>query len=352
MKPRKATIENRVFAYDLLRILCAFLVIVTHTNSCLFKESSPQEGIWWFSILWFYLSKIAVPIFVLISGACLLEKTDSAKKSVARILRMLVVLILFSYFYFLYDAWINYGLWPRAIQLQAFFSMLIQNGLTDSFWYLYFYIGLLLMLPFLQRAVHTLSKQTLWAFVLICFFIDSLYPLIVHYLPQAKITDHLYIPIFSGYLGLFLSGYLLKDQKCSKTFIPIVVLIFCTLLCGVLTRIEYTKKTGIDYWKFLDDRMHPTILTFTAAISVFLLVKQLCSDKRSDSVIAELGSCAFGIYLIQDFIIRISKNKLWNPLSLRIPAIPAMLLWEVSVFLVCLGISWMMRRIPPLKKWL
>ena len=108
---------------DVLRILSAFLVIVNHTNSDLFIASSPDQTVWWLSISWYYVCKIAVPLFVMISGACLLGRHDSMKRSLGRFARILAALLVFSYGYYLHDAWVNWGLWPRMADLSTFFSL-------------------------------------------------------------------------------------------------------------------------------------------------------------------------------------------------------------------------------------
>ena len=60
--------KKREVWLDVLRVLAAFLVIVNHTNSDVFQSVTPQNGTWWLSILWYALCKIAVPVFVMVSG--------------------------------------------------------------------------------------------------------------------------------------------------------------------------------------------------------------------------------------------------------------------------------------------
>lgn len=350
-KIRKATIDNRLSSYDLLRPLCAFLVIVTHTNSNLFKASAPNEPIWWFSILWFYLSKIAVPIFVMISGACLLEKTDTPKKALHRLLRMAAVLLLFGYAYYVYDAWVHYGLWPRMIQFNTFFSLLLQNQLTNSFWYLPFYMGLLMLLPFLQRAVRQVTPKAAWCFVGLCLFFDGVVPLMNH-LFALPAFSYLYTPLFSTYLALFLAGHLLKRTFCSKlqALMLLLAAAVCVLLCGLLTMREYSCTGGYRYWRFLDDRMHPPVLICLAAGCVFMCVQSLLRQKCSGRFLSSLGGCAFGIYLLQDWVISVTKGKLWPLLIQQLPPVPAMLIWEIAVFLLCFAAVWLIRRIPFMRK--
>ena len=69
---------------DALRITSAFLVIVNHTNSDVFQASSPEYATWWLSVAWYYLCKIAVPVFVMVSGAVLLPRQDSLRKCLGR----------------------------------------------------------------------------------------------------------------------------------------------------------------------------------------------------------------------------------------------------------------------------
>mgnify|MGYP002561809920 CR=1 FL=1 len=70
--------KARAAFLDFLRILAAFLVIVNHTNSYVFKTLTPVDSQWHWSILWYYVSKTAVPLFIMISGACLLGKRAAA----------------------------------------------------------------------------------------------------------------------------------------------------------------------------------------------------------------------------------------------------------------------------------
>lgn len=75
------TVKSRETFLDLLRIIACFLVIVNHTNSVIFLGSSPDSLDWYVSLTYFFISKIAVPIFFMISGYLLLKKEDNYKKA-------------------------------------------------------------------------------------------------------------------------------------------------------------------------------------------------------------------------------------------------------------------------------
>ena len=98
-------------------------MIVNHTNSKVFQALTPQDAQWWLSVGWYYVSKMAVPLFVMVSGACLLPRRDSPRRVLGRMARILGALLLFSYAYYLYDAWVYWGLWPRMADLGTFLRL-------------------------------------------------------------------------------------------------------------------------------------------------------------------------------------------------------------------------------------
>ena len=334
---------------DALRITSAFLVIVNHTNSGVFQASSPEYATWWLSVAWYYLCKIAVPVFVMVSGAVLLPRQDSLRKCLGRFGRILAALLMFSYGYYLWDAWVYWGLWPRMIDFGAFFEKVWTQQITDGFWYLYFYMGLMLMLPLLQRMAAAMKERELTYLVGLCFLLGAVWPLAAHYVPVLQLPEHFSAPLFTGYIGLFFAGHWIRSHFTpSKTRMSgaAAALIASIAVSVVLTRIEFDRVPGGKYW-FMDNRMQPSVFTIIAAVSAMMLAKGLIRDGR---IWTKLGGCAFGIYLVQDWLIAETETRLFVPLCGTIPAFPAVIVWELIVFAIALAAAWLMRRIPLLKK--
>ena len=245
---------------DALRVLAAFGVIVNHTNSKVFQSLAPQDIQWWLSIGWYYVSKMAVPLFVMVSGACLLPRRDRPRKVLGRMARIVAALLLFSYAYYLYDAWVYWGLWPRMADLGTFLALVWTQQITDSFWYLTFYLGLLVMLPFLQRLAASLSGRGIAALAGLCFLWDGLWPLAAHYVPAIAPPAYLDAPLMTVYVGLFFAGHWLR--RCftptrGRMCLAWAVLAASLLASVLLTYVEYGRVApGEKYW-FMDDRMHP-----------------------------------------------------------------------------------------------
>ncbi|NLO86781.1 MAG: acyltransferase [Clostridiales bacterium] len=348
--------KKRSVYMDYLRIIAVFFVIVNHTNSQVYQGTSPDHLTWYLSMLWYYLSKTAVPIFVMVSGACLLPKVDSYRKIGKRVWRMVAALVLFSYIYFLNDAQIYYGIWPRAVNVSAFFSLIWTQQITDSYWYLYFYIGILVMLPLMQRLAQNMKKQDMLYLIGLSFGLYAIWPLITHYAPAMAMPSFFDVPMFSIYIGIFFAGhYVHQYLKVNKKHAMIaLVILIATLLASLgLTHIEFGRVgAGEKYW-FMDDRMHPSILTILSALSIMVLAKTATPDntpERAQRRIVEIGSCTFCMYLLQDLIIDRTKGNILPMLSSKMSIFPAVIIWEIVIFIAALAASWILRRIPFLKK--
>lgn len=338
--------KKREVWLDALRFCAAFLVIVNHTNSGVFRALSPANGTWWLSVLWYSFSKIAVPVFVMVSGACLLGREDSWRKCFGRFARIIGTLAVFSLAYFILET--------RSLNPAAFLRSLWTEQITDSFWYLYFYAGLMLMLPMLQRLSCAMHGGDLLYLTAMCLGFGSLWPFVEHLVPALALPQHLDLPLFSTYIGLFFAGWWLRRMRAPsrrQQLCALAAIVLCMGLSVVLLRAGYTP--GEKYWMFMDDRMHPGFLIVIASIAAMVLVRGVLNrpmGAKAQRIWAELGGCAFGVYLVQDWLIEQTESGIFLPLSTHLTAFPAVVLWELAVFAAALIIAWVLRRIPLIKK--
>jgi len=345
---------NKRFAYmDVIRIIAVFLVIVNHTNSAVFQASSPDTLTWWLSIVWYYCSKIGVPLFVMVSGACLLPKVDTYKKAFQRMLRIGIVLVLFSYVYFIVYVLQHYGGIKDVLNLAGFFKIIWQTPITDSYWYLYFYIGLMLMLPWLQRLARTMKKQDMLYFILLSFGLGAVWPLLTHYAPALSMSNYFNTPLFAIYIGIFFTGhYMQKHIENPSKVLCTVVIIISLAASALLTYREYLAVSGTGVYWFMDERTAPSIFIILCAAAVMLLLKAVVQtpEKQMKSHLQTLGGCAFGIYLIQDLLIALTRYSIFTPLANQFSPMVVVLLWEIGIFLTAMLIILPLRKLPGIRK--
>lgn len=355
---------RRVKYFDALRVLAAFLVIVNHTNSYVFQAADPSGLTWYLSIAWYYVSKMAVPLFVMVSGALLLPKQDSYRRVLGRFLRMVAVLVLFSYVYYLVELAYTQWSWQQALNLPQILGRVWARRMTDSFWYLYFFLGLMVMLPLLQRLASATSQRDIRYLCLVSFGVNGLWPLLVHYVPQMKLPAYFDLPLFSVFIGLFFAGHYLHRYAKPKPWHgwASLALILCSVLLSVaLTRLEYSRvPPGAKYW-FMDERTAPSLTILLCALGTFYLARCLAQSRaHREKTLARLplrgmealAKGSFCIYLLQDLLIAETRYRLFVPLCSVMNPFLAALVWEVGVFVLAAGLAWLLLRVPGLKKLL
>lgn len=255
---------------DILRIIACFFVIVNHSVDKVIYLRDPSDIMWWVSMAWFFLSKFAVPIFLMITGYNLLDRVDSPKKSLIRVCRIAAVLILVSGFYYIFQ-WLLYE--RGEISARQFLIAFLKGHVSNALWYLYLYLGILIMLPFLQKLASVLTKQNILFLLAVSGIVFGLYPIVVHYYPFMAYTECFELPLFGTYIGmLFIGLYMKKYAKRSTLLLSLSVIgVILPVVCNViLTKGEYAVYGPRLEMLFFDNReLFPIVLQ---SASLFYLV--------------------------------------------------------------------------------
>ena len=337
---------GRIIYLDALRLLCSFLVIVNHTYDYVrLSESASSVRFAAFASMSF--SKIAVPVFLMISGCTLLTKQDDIRKTFSRILRTGLALVLFS---FVYEAYRFASGQIETLSIKRFLLLIYEQHTTTAYWYLYMYLGLLLMLPFLQKLFAAMQKQDFLLFFGISFFFVGFWPLVVEYTSMSAYNEQFALPLFSASITyLFWGGFLHKHLKKNlPAWLSLAVTLACTLICAAATDHAYVATSGSRYL-FLDDiSLFPVIL---ASLSVFFLFRQIRFSDRAAQIVRALGPAAFGVYLLSDLFISI-LFPLYAFLREHLPSFAAVTVYQIAIWLASLVCALVLRRIPGLKKLL
>ena len=85
--------KKRILYLDIIKVFALLFVIFNHTDDILISSYMYIRII---HNSLFYLSKSAVPLFFMVSGALLIDKNDSIQKLTNRIVRVLISLIIIT----------------------------------------------------------------------------------------------------------------------------------------------------------------------------------------------------------------------------------------------------------------
>ena len=356
-----ANTENRaarLIHIDLLRLLAIFLVIFNHTGNRGYILFADRYGtlVYFPYMLLSIFCKIAVPIFFMISGALLLKKDESFKQLFTkRILRMVIVLFMISIPYYI---WLHPS---DGMSISNFFSCIYGSSTSGTLWYLYSYIGLLLILPFLRKMVKNMNeKDFIYLFTGYLVFVGII-PCLEYYLWGGSVTlNQSFSAVLFTTQNVFyaLMGYYLEhrlDHESLKTkYVCIAAIILNIFALGMTCFMTFClqNKTGGSY-----DSTHIqsffNLFICIPAITVYFVVKQMAlkiKKAKLKTTIQFLGSAVFGVYLIEP-IIRSLTDSLFVLLSPFVGSFAATLIWSLASLGVGILIILPFKHIPVVKKF-
>jgi len=337
---------GRVAYLDALRILCSFLVIVNHTYNYIGLERV-SGSVRFAALFSLFSSKVAVPIFLMISGCTLLGKTDSLPRTLQRFFRIAVTLVVFSFIYEIYGCVFGN---TQTLSIKRFLNTIYTQPISIAYWYLYAYAGIMLMLPFLQRLAKGMSRSDYLFFFAVSFFFVGLWPMIVEYTPVSEYCHRFELPLFSAHICYMLLGYFLYTHR-RKAYPVLPLLLFSLLIitaCTAAADHAFSASGGTRYL-FLDNiSLLPIMLT---SVCTFLLAARLPLRGRIAEAARILGGCTFGIYLLGDLMIAV-LIPLFYALRESVHPLIAVTGYQIACWLAALACTVVLKRIPLIRKLL
>lgn len=341
---------RRTIYFDILRCLACVGVIFNHVAGPGLLYGGGAASL--FSLAEYMLSKTAVPLFFMISGALLLNRIDSYVKTIWRIVRIVLALVLFTL--------LSYGVY--CAESGAAFSLLQglkcayrdTLGIITSYWFLYQYISCMIMLPLLQRMIPQLRGRDFVYFVVLSVLLCSGIAGIERALPGAAPNGDFRLPLFSTYLGMLMLGYSINRFCPPRRGGALVALAGTAACCAVMAcQLQNALQSGPEAVGALD-RCERT-LVILAAGGIFYAVKcAFAHDSigaRLQTGITTVARCTFGAYLVSDLIIdALGGLRTWLASgSTEALAVHGTVL---AVFACSIAASWVLGRVPGLRKLL
>lgn len=341
---------------DILRLIAILFVIFNHTGPggyTLFAADmdSPISYLYMIASI---VCKSAVPLFFMISGALLLKKDEPLKQIFTkRILRILAVLFIISipYYYWLKRS--------NGLGITDFLSYIYGNSASTSLWYLYSYIGMLLMLPFLRSMVKSLRHNDYVYLIVGHIVLVGVLPCVQYCLSRGNATIHeSFTPVifvtqcvFYALIGYFLEHILDKTVFNKKTVVAVVILNIAAIAVTCLMTWYHATVKGTDDLHQMEQFFNCFISIPT--MSIFSLVKYLTDTSGNKcsqgGVLSLLGGAVFGVYLIEKFV-RALTGFVRDLLSPYLGSFISSIIWCVIVCFISFLIVIPLKHIPVIKR--
>lgn len=346
------TNDNRMVHYDLLRILAAFSVVMLHASAQFWHNIPVTDFRWLTANSYDALFRFGVPVFVMISGALFLpgpQKTDMKKLYAHNILRLLVLFIIWSCLYGLFDCW-RYGfqnLTARSIFQEMLFGRF-------HLWYLPMQLGIYMLIPILRVWVQNADRKNIQYFLLLFLIFQigsetagALFP----HGEIAYIASQIKPYMVCGYLGYFILGYYIVhygiDQKYHRfIYVAGILSAFCNVYLSNRLSLRKGEPLGDIYDSF-------GIFTFAVSVALFLFftakVSRRSFSQKTRKIIHELSYDTLGVYILHIGLIECLEP--YGIHSMMVPNTIGIPLFAIACFFACSLLAAILRRIPVVGKY-
>ena len=340
--------KKRVVYLDALRIIAIMCVIFNHSgaNGYFLYTTTESVPIQIISIFISSFCKIGVLLFFMISGALLLTKDESLKDIyVKRVLRYLIILFVFCFLRYIYH--VHRG------EITFYWKDLIRKITTGQiytpYWFIYSYIGFLACLPFYRKLVKVLTYNDYIYMIVLYAVAGGIFGVLARtFLGQIVISfpfvgDMLVYPLF----GYFIAHEIPKEKQTLKS----VILSCIVALIGLSLNVCVTQYDHIIFGDWTEAGL--LLFTIFSAIAVFYAVKYFFEHVNVpvffEKLLCLLGGCSFGVYLLEGYV-KDYFGFIQKYLRLFLPGLVAAICYLVCIFLIGSAITFIMKKIPLIRK--
>lgn len=344
--------QGRIIYLEILRVISIIFVVNIHVSASetIANFNTTNINYWWIQNISDSVSRWCVPIFVMISGALLLNpnKTESLgtfyKK---RGMKMVVPFLFWGIIYVSISANLN----GEILNFGYYFKNLLEGTVYWHMWFMYMIIAVYAMTPILRVYVVNADPKNIMYFLMVIFLSTSVLGVVEKFF-AFQFNSFYQIEPIGGYLGYFLLGYYIHNfnimDSIKKCFylgagVSIGLIVYGTFYL--------TKSNNGVLDEYFYSYTNPFVLLVSIAIFLFIKnVSWIVFDNSSFiKIVFAVSSSSFGIYIIHPLVMKFLYEtniaivrETFNPL-IRIPLLDVIILFASFIAVIII------RKIPYLK---
>ncbi len=319
--------QKRDLRLDIIRLFALFTVVAVHFFLNIGYYENPMAGkTMLVSTIIRNFLMICVPLFMTLTGY-LMNKKELSTKYYKGLLRIIATYLICSIIYFLYE--IFYLKMDIGI-LTFIFDFLSFKGVPTA-WYIEMYIGLFILIPFLNMIINNLKNQKQFKILLLTLLILISLPGLIniyrfdsidwwlHPITNTEYTKIMpawwtgFYPVLYYFLGAYIKKYSIEEK--TPILKSIIILTIVTIINGLFT--YYRSDNALFFYGPWTD--HYSLFVFIQTYIVFNLLLKIKIKPKSPKVtniFKVLSNAVLGAYLISyifdNYIYGIIINRLPN----------------------------------------
>lgn len=326
--------EERLSSYELLRIIAILFIIGYHfyyhiLDSSTFSPGTidnlqellhhpvPEGSL--YQILTSYSSIFGKKIFVMdvfvnfggqvgnmlfmmLTGFFLYDKELSLEKALSKIKYLGATV--FYYFVIIFVILIPFQI--QEIESKNFFFYFGGFNpfqLTNSVWYLRYYIAMLFLILIVGKWLRSLNRKKHQVLLMFLFAIQLLNP------PTVSIFGLKLDVEFFTFVLMFVFGGYLKQYDPSKEISKLKIVIMIIACFGIFGLIDFVQRNGVSLNRLYDYSFSSktNVLTLTITVLIFILFTKI--KLKNNKLINLISSTTLGIYIFHEGCPQIREVK-------------------------------------------
>lgn len=332
--------NRRNLNIDLIKILACFFVVALHTQRNYQLELIHNP-------ILYYISRCAVPLFLMVNGYLLLKKERIDYKYVFRKIKNILIVILFwTFAYCILDT-------IRKEEITNIFDIFVgtftQDGALAHLWFFWTLIIIYITLPILYKLKVFDDKNKFKKVIILMLVISVIIDIIFNYIYVIYNTNILKIipqcfRIWIWFLYFFIGGYYNRYIHTSITLKKNII--FTTVLTVISFIYQYQLFVKINY-TINSEYIYGNLIIILWVISIFNLLNNIrINEYKFKRIIEYLSNYIMGIYILHPMIINIFKLSYHEN-----GALYAIFMWICAIAISLIS-SIIINKIPKIKQFI
>ena len=354
---------------DILRLIAIYCVVLNHTCGSFFLPAEHSgEVLYWWMLVQNQVVKMAVPLFLMATGALLLHKEEPLSRLLKhRVLRFLGIILfigLLQYVLYLCRGRETRGIWDICYVFHK------DLGAYNDFWASWFlcaYLGILLMLPFLRKMARAMTRELflymLGVQVVFCCVLPLCGLLMGEYIGYSQFAYWLpfhpqtgTLPFSAGYCAFYvLVGYFLEHrvslagwQKYRRKAVVLALLCLAAGAAGMELGRMFRGASMIDQATVFLSAFLPI-----PCMVVYMSLKSACSGIEfkplTRRVVASLGGAVLCVMLFEN-LFRVGCAEYCIMLQERVGNHAAGIIYAGAICVAALLVGLVLRKLPVFRR--
>jgi len=297
--------ENRKTGIDIIKVLASISVVGVHfflytqyyetplTNTVMIIQSILRN---------FFM--ICIPLFVLVTGYLMgTKKIEIEKKHYKKVIPILITVFFISFIVVILRRY--YFKDPGSL-LSRLASIVSFNAAVNFYWYIEMYLGLFLIIPFINILYQNINKKNKQYLIIILLILTHNSFLTAGIPFRNKLLVVLgdywfdFYPITFYFIGAYIAEFKPKIKKSILLLAGLLVMAITNLLHIF---ISYSLETKLPVNSVVK---HNSLLIAVISVIVFLLLYDLIiKNKKIEKIVVKLSNLTLEIYLFSYIIERL-----------------------------------------------